>query len=329
VLQFFKDWTLPVAIALGSFLYLLFAYLPQLEPAAIVLGPFCESILPLSVFATLFVTFSKVDFHLMRLCRWHITVLLLQLLCTGLLVWLVLATEQGGASQDVKWMLESVLICVIAPCATAAPVVTAKLGGDITQMTTFTLISSLAMAVLIPAVFPLLEPSHGATFLSAFLVILHKMAIVLVLPLMLGFVVRHWVGPVRRYIMSHPDLGFYSWAFSLSITAGVTLRNILQSPSGIQTLLLIALLTLVTSVFQYVLGHLIGRHYGIQVCTVQGMFQKNTALAIWVAWLYLSPLSSVGAGCYVLWQNLINSYELWLHRRSTSATVSQQAGAGH
>lgn len=320
---------MPVAIVLGSFLYLLFAYLPLLEPAAIVLGPFCESILPLSVFATLFVTFSKVDFHLMRLCHWHVAVLVLQLICTGLLVWLVLATEQGGASQDVKWMLESVLICVIAPCATAAPVVTAKLGGDITQMTTFTLVSSLAMAVLIPAVFPLLEPSHGATFLTAFLVILHKMAIVLVLPLLLGFVVRHWVGPVRRYIVSHPDLGFYSWAFSLSITAGVTLRNILQSPSGIQTLLLIALLTLVTSVFQYALGHLIGRHYGIQVCTVQGMFQKNTALAIWVAWLYLSPLSSVGAGCYVLWQNLINSYELWLHRRSTSATVSQRAGAGH
>ena len=45
------------------------------------------------------------------------------------------------------------------------------------------------------------------------------------------------------------------------------------------------------------------------------MFQKNTALAIWVSWLYLSPLSSVGAGCYVLWQNMINSYELWKHRK--------------
>ena len=313
--QFLKNWTLPVAIIVGSALYLLFAYVPQLEPLALVLGPFCESILPLSVFATLFVTFSKVDFHLMRLCRWHIAVLVLQLLCTGLLVWLTLAAGQDGASQNVKWVLESVLICVIAPCATAAPVVTAKLGGDITQMTTFTLISSLAMAVLIPAVFPLLEPSHGATFFSAFLVILHKMAVVLVLPLALGFIVRHWVGPVRRYIESHTDLGFYSWAFSLSITAGVTLRNIIQSPSGIQTLLLIALLTFFTSVFQYALGHLIGRHYRVRVCSVQGMFQKNTALAIWVAWLYLSSLSSVGAGCYVLWQNLINSYELWLHRR--------------
>ena len=314
--QLLKNWTLPLAIALGSLLYLVFAYIPLLAPAAAVLGPFCESILPLSVFATLFVTFSKVDFHLMHLCRWHGAVLVLQLLGTGLLVWLTLAVGKGGGSQDVKWLLESVLICVIAPCATAAPVVTAKLGGDITQMTTYTLMSSLAMAVLIPAVFPLLEPSHGATFLSAFLVILHKMAVVLVMPLALGFIVRHWVGPVRRYIESHADLGFYSWAFSLTITAGVTLRNIIQSPSGAGTLLLIALLTLATSVCQYLMGKLVGRHCGVRVCTVQGMFQKNTALAIWVAWLYLSPLSSVGAGCYVLWQNMINSLELWRYRKN-------------
>lgn len=313
--QFLKDWTLPVAIVLGSVLYLLFAYLPPLEPAAQTLGPIFETILPLSVFATLFVTFSKVDFHLMRLRRWHFAILFLQLLLVGLAVLSILLLEQRGASLSVKWMLEAVLVCIIAPCATAAPVVTAKLGGDITQMTTFTLLSSLVGALLIPAVFPLLEPSTGATFLSAFLVILRKMAVILVLPLILGFIIRHWIGSVRRYIERHSDLGFYSWAFSLSITAGITLRNILQSESGSVVLLLIALLTLLTSVFQYALGHFVGHRYKAKVCPVQGMFQKNTALAIWVSWLYLSSLSSVGAGCYVLWQNMINSYELWRHRK--------------
>jgi len=313
--QFLKNWTLPVAIVVGSVLYLLFAYVPPLEPAAQVLGPVCENILPLSVFATLFVTFSKVDFHLMRLCRWHLTIVFLQLVLVGLMTGIILVLEDAGASQSEKWMLEAVLVCMIAPCATAAPVVTAKLGGDITQMTTFTLLSSLVGALLIPAVFPLLEPATGATFLSAFFVILRKMAVILVLPLAMGYIVRHWVEPARRYIASHSDLGFYCWGFSLSITSGVTLRNIMQSESGSMVLLYIALLTLLTSVFQYVVGNIIGRHYRVIHCSVQGMFQKNTALAIWVAWLYLSPLSSVGAGCYVLWQNLINSYELWQYRR--------------
>lgn len=313
--QFLKDWTLPVAIILGSALYLLFAYVPSLESTALILGPVCETILPLSVFATLFVTFSKVNFHLMRLCRWHLVIVFLQLLLVALTVATILASEYAGAGSSIKWMLEAVLVCIIAPCATAAPVVTAKLGGDITQMTTFTLFSSLVGAVLIPAVFPLLEPSTGATFLSAFLIILRKMAVILVLPLVMGYIVRHWVEPVRRFIVSHSDLGFYSWAFSLSITAGVTLRNIIHSNSGSMVLLCIALFTLVTAIFQYIVGNLIGQHYHVTCCTVQGMFQKNTALAIWVAWLYLSPLASVGAGCYVLWQNMINSYELWLHQR--------------
>ena len=32
--------------------------------------------------------------------------------------------------------------------------------------------------------------------------------------------------------------------------------------------------------------------------------QKNTVLAIWMAYTYLNPLSSVGPGSYVLWQNI-------------------------
>ena len=322
--QFLKNWTLPVAIVFGATIYLLFAYLPPLEPAALVLGPVCETILPLSVFATLFVTFSKVNFSLMRLCRWHFVIIALQLFLVALTLACILALERNGASSSVKWVLEAVLVCIIAPCATAAPVVTAKLGGDVTEMTTFTLLSSLVGAVLIPAVFPLLEPSTGATFLTAFLFILQKMTIILVLPLMLGFIVRHWWGTVRRYIESRSDLGFYCWAFSLSITAGVTFRNILQSASDGTVLFYIALLTLLTSVFQYVVGRSVGRHRREEICTIQGMFQKNTALAIWVAWLYLSPLSSVGAGCYVLWQNMINSYELWQHRRRHSLSASRK-----
>ena len=254
----------------------------------------------------------------MRLCCWHFILLLLQLLLVCVLTCLILLLQHRGVDESWKWMLEAVLVCIIAPCATAAPVVTAKLGGDTQEMTSFTLLSSLVGSMLIPAVFPLLEPSSGVTFLTAFLVILHKMVQIIVLPLVLGFVVRHRGGPVRRFILSHHDLAFHCWCFSLSITAGITLRNILTAGSACYVLLFIALFTLLTAVFQHQLGCRIGRRYGVGVCAVQGMFQKNTALAIWVSWLYLSPLSSVGAGFYVLWQNAINSWELWRVRPSTS-----------
>ncbi|MDD2603048.1 MAG: transporter, partial [Prevotella sp.] len=44
--------------------------------------------------------------------------------------------------------------------------------------------------------------------------------------------------------------------------------------------------------------------------------QKNTSFAIWVATAFLNPLSSVGPGCYILWQNIINSVEIWIARKN-------------
>ena len=309
---FLKNWTLPVAIAVGTVCYLLFAFTPSLAAAGDALLPVFETLLPLTIFMTLFVTFSKVDFHRMRLHRWQAVVLLLQLLLVVIFMGLILQLT----SQ--KLLLEAVLICIIAPCASASPVVTAKLGGDLTQMTTFVLLSSLVASVLIPAVFPVLEPHEGLTFLSAFLVILRRLATVLLLPLLLGAIVRHWVKPLYDWFLRTPDLGFYLWSVSLSITAGITVRNILHSRASLALLLAIAFFTLLTAIVQFRLGRAVGRAYGEHICTGQAMFQKNTGLAIWIAYVYLTPIASIGAGCYVLWQNIINSLELWQHRKKTA-----------
>ena len=333
LLRFLKNWTLPVAIVVGTTLYLLFAFTPALAPAADVLGPILEQLLPVSIFATLFITFSKVDFHLMRLRSWHVVIIIVQLLLVGIIAGAVYALEGRGiqSAYGIKLLLEAILVCVIAPCASASPVVTAKLGGDLTQMTTFVLLSSVVTSVLIPAVFPLIEPHAGATFVVAFMAILRRLAAVLLLPLVLGAIVRHWVRPLYRWFMQTPDLGFYCWAFSLSITTGITAKNIVHSQAAALMLGAIAFCTLLTSLVQFRIGRLVGRHFGEQVCTGQAMFQKNTGLAIWIAYVYLTPIASIGAGCYVLWQNIINSYELWQHRQSgapapgtTAATTAAQ-----
>ena len=315
LLRFIKDWTLPVAIATGALVYLLFAFTPELESAAAVLGPPVEALLPVSIFLTLFVTFSKVDFHKMRLRRWHAVILMLQLLLVGVMLCLMLAMEP---QRELMLTLEAVLVCVIAPCAAATPVVTAKLGGDLTQMTTFTLLSAFVASLLIPAVFPLVEPRTGMAFLPAFLVIFRKLAFVLLLPLMLGAIVRHWVQPLYRWFIATPDLGFYLWSVSLAITSGITVKNIIHSEAGAAILGAIAVLSLLTAIVQFAIGRFVGHRLDRPVCCGQGMFQKNTGLAIWIAYVYLTPVASIGAGCYVLWQNLINSYELWANRKSSN-----------
>jgi BASS family bile acid:Na+ symporter len=79
--------------------------------------------------------------------------------------------------------------------------------------------------------------------------------------------------------------------------------------------LLIAVSSLILCVIQFAIGRFVGRHFGSTIESGQALGQKNTAFAIWISNVYLNPLSSVGPGCYILWQNIINSLELWQHRK--------------
>lgn len=312
VKKFLKDWTLPVAIAVGTVVYLTFYWVPQLDAAGEVLGEVVDTIFPMMVFCTLFSTFCRIDFHQMLPHRWHVGVLMAQLLLVALNVWIIFCVE-ANVWQKILW--ESVLTCIIGPAATAAPVVTAKIGGNINTMTAFVVLSSFASALMIPAVFPLLERGAGLDFWTAFLIILQKLAVVLILPLALGWLMQHYAKRACTWIVSIPDLSFYLWAVQLSVTSGVTVRNIVHCEAGLPLLLMIAVLSLLLCCVLFLIGRSIGRHLGEEVNSGQASFQKNTALSIWVAYTYLNPVASVGAGCYVLWQNIINSYEIWDYKR--------------
>jgi BASS family bile acid:Na+ symporter len=67
---------------------------------------------------------------------------------------------------------------------------------------------------------------------------------------------------------------------------------------------------------QFALGRNVGGRWNAVLEGGQALGQKNTAFAIWIASLYLNPVSTVAPGCYILWQNLVNSYELYRHAHS-------------
>ena len=311
-IRFIKDWTLPVAIMVGTACYLTFYWVPALDELGDWLSPVFDVIFPLFVFLTLLITFCKIDYHQLLPHRWHTGVLVAQLLLIAATIGIIFWVEED-AEQKLLW--EAMLTCIIGPAAAASPVVVGKLGGNISTMTTYVILSSLASTILIPLVFPILEPSAGVAFLEAFLVILHKVAIVLMLPLALGWFIKHYLHRLQRWIASMPNLSFYTWAISLSITTGITVKNIVHSNATIMLLCGIAVTTLVLCFVQFRIGRTVGRLLGEEVNAGQGLFQKNTALSIWVAYMYLNPVASVGGGCYVLWQNIINSFEIWQDRK--------------
>lgn len=312
IIRFLKDWTLPVAIATGTVCYLTFYYVPQLDELGNTLSPIIDTVFPISVFLTLLVTFCKVNFHEMRPHRWHTGILMAQLLLVAVIVGICLSLRD---CPDSKLVCEAILTCVIGPSAAAAPVVVGKLGGNISTMTTYTLLSSFFSALMIPLVFPILEQTVHVAFFDAFLIILEKVSMVLLLPLVLGWLMQHYVKGICARIAAMPNLSFYCWAFSLSITSGITVKNIVHSNASLLLLMIIALSTFILCWVQFYIGRGIGKRLGEEINCGQALFQKNTALSIWVAYMYLHPVASIGAGCYVLWQNIINSFELWQYRQ--------------
>lgn len=312
LVQFAKDWTLPVSMGIGALAYFIFAFTPALHEAALFFDPIFDAILPLFMFMILFVTFCKVDFKQMKTEMWHLWIVLLQVLLVLIVVGIILLTEQTTGSKIV-W--EGILTCIICPTAAAAAVITVKLGGNLGSMTTYTFISSFVTAILIPTFFPLIEKEAHLTFWDAFLIILNKVCLVLVLPLFLGWFVRHFVKPLHDKIVAVKDMGFYMWGISLSIVTGTTIKNIVHADVSVWLLLMIAFTSAILCVIQFALGKFVGKFYGSTVNAGQALGQKNTAFAIWITYTYLNPVASVGPGCYILWQNTVNSIQLWMKRK--------------
>ena len=312
ILNFIKQWTLPVAICTGIVVYLIFALVPCLDGFAMAADPVLATMLPSFMFCVLFVTFCKVDFHKMRPVWWHLWVGVFQVLTVMLVMAVIIGLRLEGQSLV---LAEAVLTCIIGPCASAAPVVTQKLGGNLEEMTTYTFLSNFITAMLIPICFPMIDTARDMTFVQAFIMILNRVLTVLVVPMLLAFIVKHCMPQLCRRIISVKDLSYYLWGCSLLIVSGTTMKNILHASCTLGFLLLIAFASLMLCFAQFAAGRYIGRHFGQTVNAGQALGQKNTAFAIWIASTYLSPLSSVGPGCYILWQNIINSLEIWAHER--------------
>lgn len=302
-------------MGMGSILYLLFAYTPALDGAAVFFAPIFDTILPLFMFLILFVTFCKVDFRKLRPVGWHLWIGLFQILFVAIIVGAIVVFDIQGKNLI---LLEAILTCIIGPCAAAAAVVTQKLGGNLEEMTSYTFISNFITAALIPVCFPMIDKAADMSFTAAFLKILYQVCIVLLVPMLLAYIVKHHMHRFHKTIIGIKDLSYYMWGISLMIVTGTTVKNICHANTSAGFILLIALLGLILCIIQFAVGRYVGHFFNRTVEAGQSLGQKNTAFAIWIAYAYLNPLSSVGPGCYILWQNIINSIEIWQKRKTDS-----------
>ncbi|WP_276893517.1 transporter [Hallella bergensis] len=318
VVRFIKNWTLPVAMTTGIVAYLLFHFVPVLQPIGRWYAPYNDNVLPDFMFLILFVTFCKVDYKRLIPVKWHLWIGIQQVAFVLALVGLILGF---GITGKALIMFEAVLVCIIGPAAAAAAVVTAKLGGNLEEMTTYTFVSNFISALLIPLCFPLLPQANVAVadieFWPLFMQILWKVSMVLILPMLLAYIVKHRMHRFHRWLVGIKDLSYYMWGCSLVVVTGTTAMNIREAweQTSVFFFVSIAFMALILCVVQFATGRFIGHYFDKTIEAGQGLGQKNTAFAIWVATAFLNPLSSVGPGCYILWQNIINSVEIWIYRK--------------
>ena len=311
LIAFFKQWSLPLSLLIGVIGYLLFAYVPLLQPIGEVVGPLLESLIPIVLFVLLYVTFCKIQIKEMRPRAWHFWLQTIRVSLSAFFVWLITLTSD----PNLRLVLEGMFVCVICPTAAAAPVVTEKLGGSIGSLTVYAIIANVVTSIIIPLFFPMVEKSSDISFATASLMVLRNVTTVLVIPLVLALVSRRVIPRVTDRIKEFRNLGFYLWCFNLTIITGITMRNILHSSLSGTVLAFLLILPLFIALLQFTIGKLVGRYYGDSISAGQALGQKNTVVGIWLTLTFLNPLAAVAPGAYVLWQNMVNASQLWYKQK--------------
>lgn len=303
-----KDWTLPISMLVGSVCYVVFTQCEWAIPVKPYIVNFIPYLLPALIFLMLFLSYCKIDPKELRPRRWHLILVIIQLIETVLAAWCCIAFH------DSDWLplAESLLAVFVAPMAAVGAVVTQKIGGNPATATTYTIVSSLFTALVVPTVYPLVEPGIGVSFFTLFCKILSRVFPTIIFPLLLALILRWYVPKLHQWVCREAkDKSFYLWAVCTMVNTAQIIRCIVGSRDTQDVLWSIVVCVGTVVAVQFYVGKQIGARYDDRIAAGQGLAQKNTVLSIWIAMTFLSPTAAIGPGVCLLWQNIVNSWQIW------------------
>lgn len=290
-MQRFRPYVLPVAIVLGLLLHrwcAMFSFL-----------------VPFIIFCILLLTFTAVDLRRLRMTMLDLWLILFQIVVSTSCY---LAITLLGGSHIVA---EGVLIGVLCPVASSVAVVACILGANRETVTTYTIVGNLMVAVVAPVAFTLIGDHPEMGLWNSFLLMTSKIASTLALPFFLAALLQFMLPSVNNFIARYKGLGFYLWAVALLFTLGQTIDYIFLNGEGNwASIAWLGGLSLLFCIIQFGFGRWLGRHYGDVIGGGQLLGQKNSAMGIWMANTFLTPLSSVFLAFYSVYQNLFNAWQM-------------------
>ena len=293
-----KPFVLPAAIACGLLFHDTIKFIAPLSPYLI--------------FMMLLLTFTSIDLHKIRLTRLQLWLLLIQIsVC-----WIPYVLLRGYSSD----VAVGLFMCVFISTATAAPVVTKMLGGSVEMLVSYSLTSNLAFALLAPPFLSIISDTADVSVAATLLYIARGVLPLLLVPLLVAYLLGRYAPELRSRISRYSSLSFYLWALALLIVVGNAVGLALEQQGvGIVQFAALFVGSAVLCAVQFYAGRVVGRHYGDPISGAQGLGQKNTVLAIWVATSYVSALASLAPAAYILWQNIFNSWQLYRKTRREAA----------
>lgn len=310
--QFLRDWSLPIAMTSGVVMYLLYVNIPLFDSTHSVVADIISFVQPGLIFAMLFVTFCKVRIKELKPAKWHLWLLLFQIVAFILLSLSIALLKNIGLATKV--LLEAAMMCLMCPTATAAAVITAKLGGNSASLISYTMQINIAVALVAPLFLAFSHPVEGMSLASSFMLIMAKAFPLLLCPLICAELLRKLLPGVHKLIVSKGrNLPFYLWLVALSLAIAMTSRAIAHSNLPLVVMAGIAAVSLVCCLVQFAFGRFIGARNGEIITGGQSLGQKNTVFAIWFAYTFLTPVTAIAGGFYSLWHNLVNTWQLYRH----------------
>jgi len=302
-----RTWMLPISMTTGVVAYFVYASIPWLDYTHEFASQAALVVQPMLIFMMLFITFCKIDPHDLRYEHWQVWLMAFQTIgFVALALWLYLCPDMAA-----RPIVEGAMLCVVCPPATAAAVVTEKLGGSAAGITTYTILMNLVAAIVVPLIVPLAHPAEGMAFVHSFLMIMGNVFPTLIFPFICAQLVRRFLPRFQRKVTQTKDLAFYIWGFTLPIAIAITTHSIVTSTVAAVYQIGIALVSLGCCALQFYLGKRIGQHFGCKTTAGQSLGQKNTIFAIWMGYTFLTPVSSIAGGFYSVWHNLYNSWQLY------------------
>ena len=257
-----------------------------------------------------FIAYCSLDFRRLRVTRVNIIMLILHVV-------LILASYLLA-----KWLFsdieaKGVLLCVLCPTAASSSAIVIILGGNKEISITHIILDSFLVALLAPLILSYIEPQNDFSYILSVLDILKKVGPLILVPFICAVLCKRLRPKLALKIAEYNWTSLIFWSISLIVIFASTTHTIVYAKKeDAQDIILMFIVSLIVCLLQFAIGKIIGKRLHQTIAFTQGVSQKNTSIGVWLAHTYLSnPLSIIFSAAYSLWQNLINTWQVYYYEK--------------